>query len=121
MRPFAEDLAAARAEQDNRRDPEWCVLRVIADEYGLTTDPLDERGYQGPWSRTKEALPLAVRLLAQGTVGGTGDAGGMTLRAIATRIGWNQTGNAFRPPRLDDYELDLLERAEALHGGPLAL
>jgi hypothetical protein len=103
VRTFAEDLAAGREQQRDHADPVWSVLRVVADEFGLTSDPLDELGVQGPWWRTREALPLAARLLVHGV--------GLTLRDAGERLGWQQTYNVYRPPFLNEYELALLERA----------
>lgn len=44
---FADDLELGREEQRNRRDPAWCVLRVVAEEFDLDVDPLEERGAHG--------------------------------------------------------------------------
>jgi hypothetical protein len=109
VRTFAEDLAAAREQQRDHADPVWSVLRVVASEFGLESDPLDEVGVQGPWWLTREALPLAARLLAHGV--------GLTLREVGDRLGWQQTGNVYRPPFLNEYEVGLLERAGVVGRG----
>lgn len=91
----------------------WCVLRAVADVYGLTTDPLDERGYKGPWYQAEGSLADAARLLYHGV--------GMTQREINERIAPGSTALRNTRPHvaLSDYELELLLDAEALHGGAL--
>lgn len=113
MTTFAEDLAAGRREQEDRADPAWCVLRVVANDFGLVTDPLDERGYKGPWSRSDGALDLAARVLYHGV--------GMTQRQIAERIGVQATPIRNTRPDVPLFgeELDVLYAAEDLHGGSL--
>lgn len=113
MTTFAEDLELGREQQRNRRDPAWCVLHVVGAEYGLDCDPLEEAGVQGPWYLSGGAVECAIRLLVQGA--------GFTQTAAAGRVGYSpgKAHNAWRPPELSDDELDLLDEAEELHGGPL--
>lgn len=114
MTTFAEDLAAGRREQEDRADPAWCVLRVVANDYSLETDPLDERGYKGPWYRADGALDLAARVLYHGA--------GLTQRAVSERLGIGGTAIRNTRPDVPLYgdELDALYAAEDLHGGPLS-
>lgn len=111
---FASDLERGREARRDRTDPVWCVLRAVAEEHGLTTDPLEEVGVKGPWHRAREPIDTAIRLLVL--------AAGQTQADAAERMGYSPTRayNARRPPYLDEDELALLDRAEELHGGPLA-
>lgn len=110
---FEQALRAAREAGRDRADPVWCVLRAVAEAHGLTTDPLDERGLQGEWYRSRVAVDQAIRVLVQGA--------GLTQADAARRVGYSpsRASNAWRPPTLDDDELDILVRAEWLHGGEL--
>ena len=107
---FAVELASARARIIH--DPADAVVAVVADAFGLTTDPLAERGYQGPWYHQPSAVDLAIRVMVQGF--------GMTQTEAAQRMGYSpgRAGNARRPPTLDADELDLFDEAEALLGAP---
>lgn len=111
---FASDLERGREAQRDRSDPVWCVVRAVAEEHGLTTDPLEEVGVQGPWHRLCEPVDVAIRILVL--------AAGQTQADAAARMGYSATRayNARRPRYLDEDELALLDRAEELHGGPLA-
>lgn len=111
MTTFAQDLEAGREQQRNRRDPTWCVLYVVAAEFNLDSDPLEEVGLQGPWYRSGGAVECAIKLLVQGA--------DFTQRDAAARLGYSpgKALNARCP--ISDWELDLLDQAEELHGGAL--
>lgn len=112
MKAFAQDLAAGREQAADRRDPEWCVLRAVADSYGLSTDPLDEVGVKGPWHQASGSVDTAIRLLVQVL--------GYSQAAAAGRMGYS-AGKAHRAGHiaLMPWDLEALAAAEDLHGGPL--
>lgn len=113
MRTFEQELAAARATAEDRADPVWCILRAVAEHYGLTSDPLDERGSKGPWYTSGRALDDAAKLLYTGL--------GWTKAQVAQRLGMSQGATPVYNAKVtwDDHECDLYTRAEELHGGEL--
>jgi hypothetical protein len=116
---FAAELELARAAQRFRMDPEWCVLRAVADAYGIDTDPMDEVGYKGPWHAASVnaygANCVAGRLLYFAL--------GYTQREVIARMGCHAAGQTRPDVPFGSYapnELELLDAAEALYGGPLS-